>query len=189
MRAWPVDRRDRPLRTIGELSFDIGYPFCFCGPLRARLLMMWFSERSLVSPVPLTSAPLLPAKVPKQNQPKVTEIVAGRTGPGPAVEGTGGGGVGRPRGWTRSLVQTAAGRYANRMTLAQLREHLEATPFRPFSVRTVSGKTLEVNHSEYVWIPPRSTGDFLLVETNGAKHHLGIEYVEGIEVRPKAKSR
>lgn len=75
------------------------------------------------------------------------------------------------------------------MTLTQLREHLEATPFRPFSVRTVSGKTLEVNHSEYVWIPPRSAGDFLLVETNGSKHHLDIEYVEGIELRPKAKTR
>jgi hypothetical protein len=29
----------------------------------------------------------------------------------------------------------------------------------------------------------------LLVETNGAKRHLGIDCVEGIEVRPKAKSR
>ena len=73
------------------------------------------------------------------------------------------------------------------MTLAQLREHLEATPFRPFFVRTVSGKTLAVDHSEYVWIPPRSTGDFLLVETNGCKHHLDIACVEGFEVRPKAK--
>jgi hypothetical protein len=75
------------------------------------------------------------------------------------------------------------------MTLAQLKEHLEATPFRPFCIRTVSGKTLAVHHSEYVWIPPHSTGDFLLVETNGSKHHLDIELVEGIEVRPKAKSR
>ena len=75
------------------------------------------------------------------------------------------------------------------MTLAQLREHLEVTPFRPFSARTVSGKTPQVNHPEYVWIPPGSTGDFLLVETSGFMHHLDIEYVEGIEVSPKAESR
>lgn len=76
-------------------------------------------------------------------------------------------------------------RYSFLMTLAQLREHLEATPFRPFSVRTVSGKSLDVNHSEYVWIPPRSSGDFLLVEANGFKPHLDIGHVEGFEVHSR----
>lgn len=75
------------------------------------------------------------------------------------------------------------------MTLSQLREHLEAIPFRPFAVRMVSGKAYPVHHSEYVWIPPQSNGDFLLVETNGSKHHLDISCVEGIEVRSRAKSR
>jgi hypothetical protein len=73
------------------------------------------------------------------------------------------------------------------MTLDRLREHMETVPFKPFGVRMVSGKTLLVEHPEYLWIPPKSTGDFLLVEMTGKKHHLDIECVEAFEVRPSEK--
>jgi len=72
------------------------------------------------------------------------------------------------------------------MTLPKLRDHLEATPFKPFSVRMVSGKRHPVEHPEYVWIPPKSGGSFLLSETTGRMHHLEIECVEAFEVMPRA---
>lgn len=73
------------------------------------------------------------------------------------------------------------------MTLPKLRDHLEATPFKPFSVRMVSGKRLPVEHPEYVWIPPKSDGSFLLSETTGRMHHLDIECVEAFEVMPRVR--
>ena len=73
------------------------------------------------------------------------------------------------------------------ITLAKLRDHLEATPFKPFSVRMVSGKTLRVEHREYVWIPLKSNGRFLLSETTGKMHHLDIDWVEVFEVMPEVQ--
>jgi hypothetical protein len=70
------------------------------------------------------------------------------------------------------------------MTIKKLREHLEMRPFQPFVVRTVSGARHAVKHPDYLFIPP--VGDtFLIVETNGTMHHLGISYVEAVEVGTK----
>lgn len=70
------------------------------------------------------------------------------------------------------------------ITLATLREHLEAAPFKPFAVRTVNGKTLLVDDPKYVWIPPESGGSFHLANTGGRMHHLDVDYVELYEIRP-----
>jgi hypothetical protein len=71
------------------------------------------------------------------------------------------------------------------MTIKQLREHLEMRPFHPIVVRTVSGTRHSVKHPDYLLIPP--VGDtFLIVEPNGAMHHIGISHVEAVETSAKA---
>jgi hypothetical protein len=46
-----------------------------------------------------------------------------------------------------------------------------------------------VAFGEYLWIPPRSNGDFLIVDPSGTMHHLDIEFVECVEVpRKRAKA-
>jgi hypothetical protein len=71
------------------------------------------------------------------------------------------------------------------MTIKRFREHLEMRPFHPFVVRTVSGRKHSVKHPDYLLIPP--VGDtFLIVEADGTMHHLGISYVEAVEVTGKA---
>ena len=70
------------------------------------------------------------------------------------------------------------------MTMKQLREHLESRPFRPIVVRTVSGTRHPVKHPDYLLIPP--VGDtFLIVESNGTMHHIGISHVEAVETDSK----
>ena len=74
------------------------------------------------------------------------------------------------------------------MTIKKLREHLEMRPFMPFVVRTVSGARHPVRHPDYLLIPP--VGDtFLIVEADGTMHHLGISYVEAVEVGTKPARR
>ena len=72
------------------------------------------------------------------------------------------------------------------MTMKKLREHLEIRPFQPIVVRTVSGARHAVRHPDYLFIPP--VGDtFLVVEEDGAMHHIDISYVEAVETLPKSR--
>ena len=40
------------------------------------------------------------------------------------------------------------------MTADRIRDALEREPFRPFSLRLVDGRSIEVSHPEFVFIPP-----------------------------------
>ena len=74
------------------------------------------------------------------------------------------------------------------MTVKQVREHLETRPFRPITVRTVSGRRHLIPHPDYLFIPP--VGDSVLaVESDGTIHHIDVDQIEAVEVTAQRQKR
>ena len=67
------------------------------------------------------------------------------------------------------------------MTLAEVREHLHVTPFRPLTLRLAGGRAHRVEHPDYLFVPP--VGDLVMVVNQGGGFHLlDIGQIEEIEV-------
>jgi hypothetical protein len=47
------------------------------------------------------------------------------------------------------------------MTTEHLRSTLRASPFLPFTIRMADGRTFNVPHPDFVWIPPSSRIAFI----------------------------
>jgi len=77
------------------------------------------------------------------------------------------------------------------MKAADVRKALRERPFRPFALRTVSGKRVLVRHPEFVLITPSGRDVFIVTEPGESEEQgdewelLDMRYVEAIEnVRP-----
>ncbi len=72
------------------------------------------------------------------------------------------------------------------MTSEQLKEHLEASPFRPFKMITADGHGIRVPHGDYVSVGPR--GRTVIVWTNNEGFSVvDVMLVTRLEfARPKA---
>jgi hypothetical protein len=69
------------------------------------------------------------------------------------------------------------------MTLDEIRERHEASPFKPFKLRLSSGRELAVEHPEFMLVPPAGG----LIAVSDRKHHIhvvNIEHVEEIDHSP-----
>lgn len=53
------------------------------------------------------------------------------------------------------------------ITVAQLREAIRRTPFRPFTVRTADGSEYPIPHPEFMAIHPRRSRDVFLFSSEG----------------------
>jgi len=53
------------------------------------------------------------------------------------------------------------------MTIRQLKEILNASPFEPFTIRTADGRAYYVPHREFVWNPPKSQRTIWVANEDG----------------------
>lgn len=70
--------------------------------------------------------------------------------------------------------------YHRSMMLDEIREHSEASPFIPFTLRLSSGRELTVEHPEFLGVPP--VGGLLVVwERKGHAHVVEAGAIEEID--------
>ena len=73
------------------------------------------------------------------------------------------------------------------MTLGELREHREASPFRPFTLRLSSGRELAVEHPEFMGVPPVG-GLVVIWDRKGHAHVVDVTSVEELDFSPVKKA-
>ena len=73
------------------------------------------------------------------------------------------------------------------MTLDELREHHEASPFRPFTLRLSSGRELAVEHPEFMGVPPVG-GLVVIWDRKGHAHVVDVTSVEELDFSPVKKA-
>ncbi len=72
------------------------------------------------------------------------------------------------------------------MTTGQLKEHLEASPFRPFKTITAGGHGIRVPHGDYVSVGPRD-GTVIVWTNNEGFSVVDVMLVTHLEfAQPKA---
>jgi len=72
------------------------------------------------------------------------------------------------------------------MTLDEIREHHEASPFRAFALRLSSGRHLVVRHPEFMHVPPVD-GLIAVWDSKGHLHAVDAAAVEEINFSPPGK--
>lgn len=72
------------------------------------------------------------------------------------------------------------------MTLEEIRERHQATPFQPFTLRLSSGRQIPVHHPEFMGVPPMG-GLIAVWDGKGHLHVVDIGWVEEIDYTPQKK--
>ena len=73
------------------------------------------------------------------------------------------------------------------MSIEEIRQHHESSPFKPFTLRLCSGRAAVVEHSEFMHVPPE--GDtFVVWDRAGGYHLLDAASVEEIDFSPIKKT-
>ena len=71
------------------------------------------------------------------------------------------------------------------MTYEEIFESVDAEPFRPFRIQTVSGRTFDVRHPEMIRVGANSVVVFQYLEQNERVYErfqmLGLNLIESIE--------
>lgn len=77
------------------------------------------------------------------------------------------------------------------MTLDEIRTFAKATPFKPFEVVLVDGRTFEVRHPDFIFIPPgRGTWVYIVPPKGSAAEHINTVVISSIRhIEPKGKRR
>ena len=75
------------------------------------------------------------------------------------------------------------------MTIDKLREAVNASPFRPFTIRTADGERFQVPHRDFVSIPPTSPRIFIVWDAKVAERHnvIDVMLVTSLEYDPPGK--
>ena len=73
------------------------------------------------------------------------------------------------------------------MTIEQVRQLYEATPFEPFVIHVADGREIPVASREFILIAPK--GRMLVVaEPNGKLHHIDLLLVTDLVSKPNGAS-
>ena len=71
------------------------------------------------------------------------------------------------------------------MTIEQVREFYDATPFEPFVIHLADGREVAVHHREFILVMPK--GRMLVVaEPNGKLHHIDLLLVTDLVSMPES---
>ena len=72
------------------------------------------------------------------------------------------------------------------MKIEAIRRFYDATPFRPFAIRTASGQQFEVPHREFMWIVPTES-TIAIAHTDGGANFIDATLVTEIELKKRTK--
>lgn len=68
------------------------------------------------------------------------------------------------------------------MTMDELRNIQRASPFQPFRVRMADGRSFEIKHPEFMYVPPgRNARTFVLTSDEGLMEWFNILLVTSVE--------
>lgn len=73
------------------------------------------------------------------------------------------------------------------MTIEQLRAAYDAQPFRPFNLHIADGRSIPVEHREFLMTVPRGR-TIVVAEPDGRLHILDLLLVTDIEITPTANN-
>ena len=73
------------------------------------------------------------------------------------------------------------------MTIAALKDALNARPFRPFSAH-LPGRTVDITHPEQVAFPNDGVSTIILTR-DGHIHILDVREINGLELRPARRGK
>jgi hypothetical protein len=72
------------------------------------------------------------------------------------------------------------------MTSAEIRKHLRAQPFEPFTIHLADGRSIDVPHSEFVFAPPGMRVAVVLHKTH--YEYVDLLLVTSLEMKPPSSS-
>lgn len=70
------------------------------------------------------------------------------------------------------------------MKIDAIRRFYDATPFRPFAVRTASGQHFEVPHREFMWIVP-TENTIAIAHPEGGASFIDSSLVTEVELKKR----
>ncbi len=68
------------------------------------------------------------------------------------------------------------------MTIEQLREVRQATPFRPFTLQIADGNEVHVPHPEFLWFPPQGSRTIFVATSDERVKSIDLLLVASIEL-------
>jgi hypothetical protein len=74
------------------------------------------------------------------------------------------------------------------MSPKTLKAQLLVTPFRPFALEMANGKSVVVQHGDFVLCPP-GTSDIVVYDIEGGYQFIDLDLVTSLKVLRKSKSR
>ena len=74
------------------------------------------------------------------------------------------------------------------MNSKTFKAQLQVMPFRPFTIQMANGKSVTVQHSDFVFCPP-GTSDIVVYDPQGGYQFIDLDLVTTLKVLPKSKSR
>jgi hypothetical protein len=73
------------------------------------------------------------------------------------------------------------------MSTSSIRRLIHATPFRPFKIRLADGRSIPVQHREFIMISPADL-DFIVYQPEGGIDIVATNFATGLHLRtPKRK--
>lgn len=67
------------------------------------------------------------------------------------------------------------------MTVTQLREFLRRQPFQKFTIRTNDGRSFEVPHPDYLWLPPKAATTVIVSSPTGVFSFVYLKNVTSVD--------
>ena len=74
------------------------------------------------------------------------------------------------------------------MTAKTLKAQLHVTPFRPFVLEMANGRSVTVQHSDFVLCPPETT-DIVVYHPQRGYQFIDLKLVTALKVLPKSKAK